>query len=156
MPSSDERDFVLDILVSIAVLKAKLMRALWSCREMPDLIDSIQPLQERFRTWYGRLPHAAQLDQLSSGSYIPLKASIYYAHLLHTGATMLIFRRCLSISRHQKGSEKLSNEHQNLLGVALSEGIKAAQHTARVLLLVRGAPQSVRHFWITMSVFTLP
>lgn len=81
---------------------------------------------------------------------MPLKTSIYYAHLLHMGATMLIFRRCLAMLRHPRDRDDLSEEHQESLEATLHDGINAAQHTARILFLVREASQSVRHCWITI------
>lgn len=149
-PSSNEQDFIQDIVTSVAILKAKTLRVLWNCRSALDLLNSILPLEEHLRTWYGRLPHAAQLNQSSTGSYMPLKTSIYYAHLLHMGATMLIFRRCLAMLRHPRDRDDLSEEHQESLEATLHDGINAAQHTARILFLVREASQSVRHCWITM------
>lgn len=150
MPYPSEHHFVQDIVASVAVLKANTMRVLWDCTDVSDLLGSVQPLQERLRTWYGRLPHAAQLNQQSSGFYVSLKTSIYYAHLLHMGATMLIFRRCLGLLRRREEYDSLSSEHRDIIDGAFQNGVDAAQHTARILSLVRQASQSVRHCWITM------
>jgi hypothetical protein len=137
MPCPSEQDFVQDIVASVAMLKANTMRVLWDCTDINHLLGSVQPLQERLRTWYGRLPHAAQLNQQSSGFYVPLKTSIYYAHLLHMGATMLIFRRCIGVLRRWEDYDSLSREHQDIINNVF-------------LSLVREASQSVRHCWITM------
>ena len=149
MPRPSEQDFIQDIIASVAVVKASTMRVLWDCADVPSLLNSVPALQHRLRAWYRRLPHSAQLHQQSSG-YIHLKTSIYYAHLLHMGATMLILRRCLDITAGQGAKGSLSSEHQEILDSAMQDGIDAAQHTARILSLVRRASQSVRHCWITM------
>lgn len=143
MHRPSEQDFVQDIIASVAVLKANTMRVLWNCTGISDLLASVKPLQERLRAWYGRLPHAAQLHQQSSAFHAPLKTSIYYAHLLHMGTTMLIFRRCLGVVMGMNLHDSLSSEHQEVLDVVFQDGIDAAQHTGRILSLLRRASQSV-------------
>lgn len=146
----DERDAIQDIIASLAILKADTMRVMWNCTGISDLLDLVQSLQERLHAWRGRLPHTAQLRQQSSGDYAPLKTSIYYVHLLHLGATMLIFRRSLGAVLDMTPHNNMSSKHLEVLDDVFQSGIDAAQHTARILSVVRRASQSVRHCWITM------
>jgi hypothetical protein len=144
-----ENDLVQEIMTNVAVLKASISRALWSCVQPQELIDLLYRLQERLRNSQARLPHRDQIFQFDH-DHLPLRTTIYYAHLLHMGATMLVFRRCLSVFRLSKDRAALSSEQRDVLNRTLENGLLAAQQTAQVLCIVRKASQSVRHCWITM------
>lgn len=120
------------------------------------MLNSIRFLQEQLRGWYGRLPRQVQLIQLGSDTHVPLKTSIYYVHLLHLGAVMLIFRHCLAGLRSTEDRERLSTEQRLLMNETLNDGILAAQNSARMIYMIRQASQSVRHCWITMCVIYMP
>lgn len=139
-------------MASIAVLKAATMRTLWGCKDASKMLDKIRFLSEELRDWYGRLPVEAQLIQLGTDAHVPLKTSIYYVHLLHLGAVMLIFRHCLAGVRSVEGRKRLSDEQQSLMNKTLHDGVIAAHHSARMIYMIRRAAQSIRHCWITMCV----
>lgn len=155
LPHAGEHDFVRDTIANVAILKARTMRTLWACPDVPHLLASICLLQEQLHGWYGRLPHQAQLVQPGTDAHVPLKTSIYYVHLLHMGATMLIYRRCLAGFASASDRRGLSNEQRRLVNDTLKDGLGAAQQSAQVLYLVRQASQSVRHCWITMYATTV-
>jgi hypothetical protein len=147
-----DHDFVQKGVASIAVLKAATMRTLWGCNDAIKLLNSIRFLQDQLRDWYGRLPLEAQLIQLGTAAHVPLKTSIYYLHLLHLGAVMLIFRHCLAGVRGVEDRKRLSDEQRTLMDKTLHDGLVAAQHSARMIHMIREASESVRHCWITMYI----
>ena len=128
------------------------MRTLWGCNDALKMLSSIHSLQDQLRDWYGRLPLEAQLIQLGTTAHVPLKTSIYYLHLLHLGAVMLIFRHCLAGVRCVEDRRRLSDEQRTLMDKTLLDGLVAAQHSARMIHMIREASDSVRHCWITMYV----
>jgi len=152
LPLGSEHDFVHNAVANIAILKAATMRTLWSCSDAPNLLSSIRFLQEQLRDWYGRLPQEAQLIQLGTDVHVPLKTSIYYLHLLHLGAVMLMFRHCLAGVQSAEDRKKLSDEQRLLMDKTLHDGLIAAQHSARMIHIIRQTAQNVRHCWITMCV----
>lgn len=146
----DEHDLVHAAMASIAVLKAVTMRTLWSCSDVPDLLASIQNLQRQLREWYAKLPLTAQLGQIGTDAQISFKTSIFYVHLLHLGAVMLIFRHGLAGLQSPEDRTALSAEQKILFNEILDDGIVAAQQSVRMIHLLRESSQSVRHCWITM------
>jgi len=134
----------------IAILKAKVMRTLCICSDVPSLLISIQGLQGQLQDWYDRLPREAHLAQLGSDAYYPLKTSVYNLHLLHLGAVMLIFRHCLAGLHHPGDREALSVQQKCLMNRTLSDGLLAAQQSARMVDIIGRASQSTQHCWITM------
>lgn len=146
----NEHDFVHGVVASIAVLKARTMRTLWACSDVADLLTSIHNLQGQLREWYERLPLTVQLSQMGTDVHIPLKTSIYYVHLLHLGAVMLMFRHGLAGLQASKDRTALSVEQRILLDKTLDDGIMAAQQSVRMVHLLRESSRSVRHCWVTM------
>ncbi|KAM0713465.1 hypothetical protein Q7P37_010427 [Cladosporium fusiforme] len=134
---TNEHDLVHGIIASIAVLKAATML-------------SIQRIRNQLREWYDSLPVEAQLMQLGINDHVPLKTSIYYVHLLHLGTVMLIFRYCVASVRDQADRTGLTDEQKVVVDETLSDGLLAAQHSARIISLMREASQSVRHCWMTI------
>jgi hypothetical protein len=150
LPFAGGHDMVRDAISAIAILKAKVMRTLCVCSDVPDLLMSIQCLQGQLHDWYGRLPHEAHLVQLGSDAHLPLKTSVYSLHLLHLGAVMLIFRHCLAGLQPAGDRETLSLQQKGLMNGALSDGILAAQQSARMVGIIGQASKSPPHCWITM------
>jgi hypothetical protein len=149
---SSEHDLVHSVATTIAILKATAMRMLWTCSDVPALLHVIHGLQERFGDWYERLPNAAQLIRLGGDSQTSLQSSIYYVHLLHLGAVMLMFRHCLAGLQFSGDRESLSSEQRSTMHAALDDGLQAAQQSARMTFLTRQFSPSVRHCWTTMCV----
>lgn len=152
MSLTSDHDLVHGIVAKIAVLKAKTMRKLSRCPDAANLLVSIQSLRNQLRDWYEALPPEAQLLQLGTDTRIPMKTSIYYVHLLHLGAVMLMFRYCVSGLKSEGSRSKLNEEERKIAGETLSDGLLAAQQSARIVSLIRDASQSVRHCWVTMYV----
>jgi hypothetical protein len=149
-PFAREYDMVRDAVAAIAGLKAEVMRTLCVCSDVAGLLVSIQGLQGQLQDWYGRLPHEARLVQLGSDSHLPLKTSVYSLHLLHLGAVMLIFRHCLAGLRPPGDRKTLSLQQKSLMNGALSDGLVAAQQSARVVDIIGQASKSPPHCWLTM------
>jgi hypothetical protein len=149
-PFAKEHDTVHDAVAAIADLKSKVMRTLCVCSDVADLLVSIQGLQGQLQDWYGRLPHEAHLVRLGSDAHFPLKTSVYSVHLLHLGAVMLIFRHCLAGLRPLGDRETLSLQQKGLMNGALSDGLVAAQQSARVVDIIGQARKSPPHCWLTM------
>lgn len=126
------------------------MRTLLVCPDTPSMLGSIVHLRDQLREWYECLPPHARLIQLGTDSHIPLKTSIYYVHLLHLGAVMLMFRHCLAGLRSFEDREGLSVEQRKVMDEVLNDGILAAQSSAQMVYMIREASQSVRHCWVTM------
>jgi hypothetical protein len=152
MPNASDHDMVHGVVTTIAILKATAMRMLWACSDVPGLLHSIQDLQEQLGAWYGDLPDAAQLVQLGGDAQIALKSSIYYVHLLHMGAVMLIFRHCLAGLQLSRDRETLSAEQRLVMNAALNDGLQAAQHSAQMTYLTQQISRSMRHGWTMMCV----
>jgi hypothetical protein len=155
---SSEHDLIHGVAATIAILKATAMRMLWTCSEVPPLLHVIQSLQERFGDWYEHLPDAAQLVRLGDYGQTPLQSSVYYVHLLHLGAVMLMFRHCLAGLQFPGDRESLSSAQRSTMHAALDDGVQAAQQSARMTYLTRHFSPSVRHCWTMMCVswFTIP
>lgn len=151
---TSEHDLVHSVTATIAVLKATTMRMLWACSDVPGLLRSLRDLQEQLGEWYGRLPYEAQLVHLGGNGRNPLKSSIYYVHLLHLGAIMLMFRHCLAGLQFPRDRESLSDEQRSTMNAALNDGLQAAQHSAQMTFLIQHISQSVRHCWTMM--YALP
>lgn len=151
-----EHDLVHNVAATMAVLKATTMRMLWACSDVPGLLLSLRDLQEQLGDWYGRLPFEAQLAQLGGDGQTPLKSSIYYVHLLHLGAIMLMFRHCLAGLQFPGDRESLSAEQKSTMNAALNDGLQAAQHSARMTFLIQRVAQSLRHCWTMMYVPPFP
>ena len=149
---SNEHDLVRGVATTIAILKATAMRMLWTCSDVPALLHVIQGLQGKFFDWYEHLPDAAQLRRLGDGAQTPLQSSIYYVHLLHLGAVMLMFRHCLAGLQFSADRESLSSDQREIMHAALNDGLKAAQQSARMTHLMREFSPSVRHCWAMMYV----
>ena len=147
-----EHDLVHGVATTVAMLKATAMRMLWICSDVPTLLHVIQGLQERFRDWYEQLPDAAQLIRIGGNAQTPLQSSIYYVHLLHLGAVMLMFRHCLAGLRFPEDRESLSSEQRSTMHAALDDGLQAAQQSARMTYLTRKFSPSVRYCWAMMWV----
>lgn len=128
------------------------MRTLWRCSDVASLLLAIQGLRTQLREWYGGLPVEAQLIQLGTDADLPAKTSIFYVHLLHLGAVMLIFRYCVAGLRSHEDRVRLADEQRQVVNEALGDGLLAAQHSARIVSLIRGASQRDRHCWVTMCV----
>jgi len=141
---------VRDAVSAIAILKAEVMRTLRVCPDVAGLLISIQGLQGQLQEWYGRLPREARLVQLGSDAHSPLKTSVYKLHLLHLGAVMLIFRHCLAGLKPPGDREALSLQQEGLMNGALSDGLLAAQQSARMVGIVGQASDSPPHCWITI------
>lgn len=139
-----------DAVAAIASLKAKVMRTLCVFSDVASLLVSIQGLQWELQDWYGRLPHEAHLVQLGSDDHLPLKTSVYSLHLLHLGAVMRIFRHCLAGLRSPGDRKTLSLQQKDLMNGALSDGLVAAQQSARVVDIIGQASKSPPHCWLTM------
>lgn len=150
-----EHDLVHNVTATIAILKATTMRMLWACSDVPGLLLSLRDLQEQLGEWYGRLPFEAQLAQLGGDSRTPIKSSIYYVHLLHLGAIMLMFRHCLAGLQFPGDRESLSAEQRSTMNAALNDGLQAAQHSARMTFLIQQVSQSLRHCWTMMYVSSM-
>jgi hypothetical protein len=75
---------------------------------------------------------------------------VYSLHLLHLGALMLIFRHVLAGLRPLGDRETLSLEQKGLMNGALSDGLIAAQQSARVVDIIGQASKSPPHCWLTM------
>jgi len=150
LPFAREHDMVRDAVSAIAILKAEVMRTLRVCPDVAGLLISIQGLQGQLQEWYGRLPREARLVQLGSDAHSPLKTSVYKLHLLHLGAGMLIFRHCLAGLKPPGDREALSLQQEGLMNGALSDGLLAAQQSARMVGIVGQASDSPPHCWITM------
>ena len=151
-PYSSEHDMVHGVATTIAALKATAMRMLWACSDVPGLLYAIHGLQGRLNDWYEHLPEAAQLIRLGDDGQTPLKSSIYYVHLLHLGAVMLMFRHCLAGLQFSADRETLSSEQRSTMHAALNDGLQAAQQSARMTYLTQRFSPSVRHCWTTMCV----
>jgi hypothetical protein len=149
---SNEHDLIHGVATTIAILKATAMRMLWTCSEVPALLHVIQNLQERFGDWYEHLPDAAQLVRLGDYGQTPLQSSIYYVHLLHLGAVMLMFRHCLAGLQFFGDRESLSSAQRSTMHAALDDGLQAAQQSARMTYLTQHFSSSVRHCWTMMYV----
>ena len=149
---SSEHDLVHGVATTIAILKATAMRMLWTCSDVPALLHVIHSLQERFGDWYEHLPDAAHLIRLGDKGQTPLQSSIYYVHLLHLGAVMLMFRHCLAGLQFPGDRESLSSEQRSTMHAALDDGLQAAQQSARMTFLTREFSPSVRHCWAMMCV----
>ena len=149
---SSEHDLVRGVVATIAILKATAMRMLWTCSDVSALLHVIQGLQEKFGDWYEHLPDAAQLIRLGGDAQNPLQSSIYYVHLLHLGAVMLMFRHCLAGLQFSGDRESLSSDQREIMHAALNDGLKAAQQSARMTHLMREFSPSVRHCWAMMYV----
>lgn len=128
------------------------MRTLLVCPDAPSMLGSIVLLQEQLREWYERLPRHAQLIQLGTDGHVPLRTSIYYVHLLHLGAVMLMFRHCLAGLQSIEDRNRLSVEQRLVMEETLNDGILAARSSAQMVHMIREASQSVRHCWVTMQV----
>lgn len=81
---------------------------------------------------------------------LPLKISLFYVHLLHLGAVILIFRHCLAGFRSSEVRQGVSHEQHGLFNEALSDGLVAAEQSARMICLMRQAPNSVKLCSVTM------
>ena len=147
-----ERDLIHGVAATIAILKATAMHVLWTCSDVSALLHVIQGLQEKFGDWYEHLPDAAQLIRLGGDAQNPLQSSIYYVHLLHLGAVMLMFRHCLAGLQFSGDRESLSSGQREIMHAALNDGLKAAQQSARMTQLMREFSPSVRHCWAMMYV----
>jgi hypothetical protein len=126
------------------------MRTLCVCSDVAGLLVSIQDLQGQLQDWYSRLPNKAHLVQLGSDSHLPLKTSVYSLHLLHLGAVMLMFRHILAGLRPPGDHKTLSLQHKSLMNGALSDGLIAAQQSARIVDIIGQASKSPPHCWLTM------
>lgn len=144
---SSEHDLVHGVATTVAILKATAMRMLWTCSDVPALLRVTKDLQEKFSDWYEHLPDAAQLIRLGDNTQTPLQSSIYYVHLLHLGAVMLMFRHCLAGLQFPQDRERLSREQRSTMHAALNDGIQAAQQSARMTYLTRQFSSSVRNCW---------
>jgi len=149
---SSEHDLILGVTTTIATLKATTMRILWACSDVAGLLHAIAGLQWRFGDWYHHLPDAAQLIRLGNDAQTPLQSSIYYVHLLHLGAVMLMFRHCLAGLQFSGDRESLSIEQRTVMHAALNDGLQAAQQSARMTYLTRRFAPSVRHCWTMMYI----
>jgi hypothetical protein len=149
---SSEHDLVHGVATTIAILKATAMRMLWTCSDVPALLHVIHGLQGKFGDWYEHLPDEAQLIRLGGDAQTPLQSSIYYVHLLHLGAVMLMFRHCLAGLQFSGDRESLSSEQRSTMHAALDDGLQAAQQSARMTFLTRQFSPSVRHCWTMMCV----
>lgn len=151
-PLGSEHDLVHNVVATIAILKATAMRMLWACSDVPDLLRSIRDLQGQLGGWYGDLPEVVQLIQLGGDAHVLLKSSIYYVHLLHMGAIMLIFRHCLAGLQLSRDREILSAEQRSVMNAALNDGLRAAQHAAQMSYLTQQVSRSMQHGWTMMCV----
>ena len=149
---SSEHDLVHGVATTIDILKATAMRMLWTCSDVSALLHVVRDLQERFGDWYEHLPDAAQLIRLGDNAQTPLQSSIYYVHLLHLGAVMLMFRHCLAGLQFPGDRESLSSEQRSTMHAALYDGLQAAQQSARMTYLTQQLSPSVRNCWAMMCV----
>jgi hypothetical protein len=147
---SNEHDLVHGVATTIATLKATAMRMLWACSDVAELLHAISGLQGRFGDWYQNLPEAAQLIRLGDDAQTPLQSSIYYVHLLHLGAVMLMFRHCLAGLQFSGDRESLSIDQKTTMHAALNDGLQAAQQSARMTYFTQRFSPSVRHCWTMM------
>ena len=147
---SSEHDLVHGVATTLAISEATAMRMLWTCSDVPALLHVIQGLQGKFGDWYEHFPDAAQLIRLGGDTQTPLQSSIYYVHLLHLGAVMLIFRHCSAGLQFSGDRESLSSEQRSTMHAALNDGLQAAQQSAWMTYLTRQFSPSVRHFWTMM------
>ena len=120
--------------------------------DVTTLLRVIRDLQEKFGDWYEHLPDAVQLMRLGDDTQTPLQSSIYYVHLLHLGAVMLMFRHCLAGLQFPVDRESLSSEQRSTMHAALDDGLQAAQQSARMTYLTRKFSPSVRYCWTMMCV----
>lgn len=149
-PFVREYDTVHSAVAAIAGLKAEVMWTLCVCSDVAGLLVSIQSLQGQLQDWYGRLPHEARLVQLGSDSHLPLKTSVYSLHLLHLGAVMLMFRHGLAGFRLPEDRKTLSLRQKGLMNGVLSDGLIAAQQSARIVDIIGQASKIPPHCWLTM------
>lgn len=149
-PCVIEDEFAHGIIADIATLKATTGRTLQLCSDPSSLLSAIRQAQDQLRAWYERLPYQRQLLMLGADVQLSLKIPIFYVHLLHLGAVILIFRYCLAGFRSSKDRQSFSHEHHDLVDEALSDGLLAAQQSARIVCLMHQASASLRNCSVTM------
>jgi hypothetical protein len=136
-------------IANITILSAHAFRKLLDAAQPSACLKEVEAVNVDLKDWYQQLPAGARADRLSTyeGRFT---IAIYYVHLQHLGAVMLVHRRILSIFSSAEERAHLSDGERAQLTTALNEGILAAKQAARALFLIIEEGRDLQHCWMIM------
>lgn len=131
------------------MISATAFRELLAVADPSIVLSEMRTITDDLKKWYQALPEDAKADQLSSSDAATTSA-IYYIHLQHLSAVLLVYRRALSVFSGLEARERLSDVEREQLTLVLNEGVLAAKQATRVLFLIVAEGRALRHCWTVM------
>ncbi|KAK0625039.1 hypothetical protein B0T17DRAFT_259156 [Bombardia bombarda] len=138
----NDSEFFQREMAKIAILKQNMVQIL---SQEDASLSSFSSLRRSLDAWYGALPPDAQISGIANSPILsPTRFKLYYIHLMHLGALLLLFRRLVLRCGDTENHGYIPND----LASCLYDGLQAARHSARICLLLEMEGGSVRHYWI--------
>jgi hypothetical protein len=113
---------------------------------------TVESLLADLEKWRTQLPPQMQLANMNAANLsIGLRRTIYYAHLLHLGAIMLIYRLLAYRAQRLSIINQPRDDASNIrLHKFASRGVQAAQHSAEILSQLMCDLGVFRRCWLVM------
>lgn len=131
---------------NITVLNAQGFRMLLLTSRPSDCLTEMERFNDLLTQWYSRLPNEAKVDRLNIHNGFKTTV-VYYVHLQHLSAVMLIHRRAISSFANISVRNGLTDEQRQQLTNVLNEGVLAAKQAARILYLIVQEGRGLTHCW---------
>lgn len=135
-------------IAKISTLKAQLLRILFTSHTLS--VGSLRTVKEGLGNWYANLPHEIGLGNMDMGIDSVAKASVFFIHLQHLGALMLVHRRIMLYFTNTDPGEWISSHLLSEAAQSAEEGLIAAKQSARILDLLVQEESLFRKCWLGM------
>lgn len=139
-------------MTKISMLKADILRMHLAFKDLTAHV--LESVVNDLQNWYNHLPEGMKLATLGQDLPDSVRRSIYYVHLLHLGAIMLLYRRVACQYIRSFGMDPQHDMfwkpfERQMLDHA-EQGVLAAKTSSRVLGLLLGQTGCFKRCWVVM------
>ncbi|KAI9163768.1 nitrate assimilation regulatory protein nirA [Paramyrothecium foliicola] len=148
--SQDMEDIVQAELTKISILKVTVLRLHMAFKDISEL--TVESILGDLSRWYDELPPQMQLENLNGADLaVGLRRTIYYAHLLHLGAIMLVYRLIAYKAQRVSAIDQHTEDPVDICFHRFAyRGVMAAKRSARILDLLLTDIGVFRRCWLVM------
>jgi len=136
-------------IAKISTLKAQLLRVLFRTHDL-SVVD-IQSVKRSLHDWYASLPRQVQMGNLmENGLEAVVTVGVFFIHLQHLGAIMLVQRRIMLFFSHSVQGDYFPDGLLREAANTADEGLTAAKQSARILGLLVDGDALFNKCWLGM------
>lgn len=143
-------DDVVQIEISkITTLKAQLLRTLFTTTDLS--VEALRTVKDGLGNWYNTMPSQIKMGNLASeGFHAVGKVAVFFIHLQHLGALMLVQRRIMLFFAHSTAGDFYSQQLISEATQSGEESLIAAKQSARILELLLDGDSLFNKCWLGM------